>query len=477
MTVYDAEIDLRPYIHSIVRNWWKIGLFVFVSAVIAVLITIRQPKEYEATASLLITRARPSLSLAQEFPTLVEPVDTTSRMNALLSISKSDSLAVQSINKVMDDLPLDLQNIEAFKELVAISNSGDVILVTATANDPELAAKIANAWAEQAVLSINAAYSGEQLPSRILTQLEEAFAEYQTAQTELESFLETSRLSVLERQLLESETLLSNLSNSRAWQIAYFAQRLQNMDQIIAQAEGLKLQLEGGSVSTAAGIGDAIAVLQVRASAFGVSLTHVDLPSSLSEEGEESSPIINVTNGSIPRENFSFDLQIGEFSALSGNQENYERDLDSMISIARSEKSKAEETLQELSQGVLQDQPSELIEQTANQVQLLTAQMENEQAQEKELTSNRDLSWRAYQVLAEKETELRNATQTSNQVSLATQAVPPQNPSSGGLLRNTAIAIVVSLLLGSLVVIGLHWWQTSVLDSGLESTTPAVDLK
>jgi hypothetical protein len=249
------------------------------------------------------------------------------------------------------------------------------------------------------------------------------------------------------------------------------------MDQMIAQAEGLRQQLEGGSISTAAGIGDAIAVLQMRASAFGVSLDPIHFSPSQPEASEGNTPVINVMNEGVAREKISFDLQISEFSALSGNQENYERDLESLISLARSEKSKAEETLQELSQGMLQNQPEELVQQTANQVQLLTAQLESEEALTNELTSQRDLAWRAYQVLAEKETELRNATQTSNQVSLATQAVPPQKPTSAGLLTNTVIAVVVSLLLGSLVVIGIHWWRTSIVAPGIESASPVVDLK
>jgi hypothetical protein len=249
------------------------------------------------------------------------------------------------------------------------------------------------------------------------------------------------------------------------------------MDQIISQAEGLRQQLETGSVSRAAGIGDAIAVLQVRATAFGVSLLPVNILPSTSEETSGSNPVVNVTMEGVLRQPISIDLQINELSSLTETQENYEEDLDSLISLARAEKSKAEEILGELSQGVLQNPPDDLVNQAAIQVQLITSQLENVQARKKELTIHRDLTWRAYQALAEKENELRNSSQASNQLSLATLAVPPQEPSSGGLILNTVIAVVLGLLLGFVVVFGSHWWRTSVLPSRIEASSPAVNLK
>jgi capsular polysaccharide biosynthesis protein len=477
MTVYDAEIDLRPYIFSIVRSWNKIALLVLIAVVIAVVVSLTQPNEYKATATILITRSRPSLALADEFPTLVEPVDSASRLNAFLSISRSDTLAQNSIDALGDDLSPADQDVEDFKKRVSITSSGDVVLVTASAQDPDLAAKIANAWAEQAVLSINAAYSGEQLPSRLQAQREEALKEYESAQVELESFLQTGQEFLLQRQLQEAETLLSSLTNTRAWQIAYYTQRMQNLDQIISQSEALQQQLTSGSTSTAAGIGDALAVLQVRASAFGVILTPVTIPDRLTSDTSRSNPVINVTTESPPREILSIDLQIGDLSSITGPEDSYEQDLEVLISLARTEKSKAEEMIQELSSGVLQNQPDDLTQQAANQVQVLTAQLESEKARSRELNSDRDLAWRAYHTLVEKETELRNASQTSNQVSLATQAVPPQRPSSRGLIVNTIIAIVVSLVIGSLIVVGSYWWRTSVKAPVVETPSPVVDLK
>jgi capsular polysaccharide biosynthesis protein len=477
MTVYEAEIDLRPYILSITRNWWKIALLVLLAAIVAVAISLIRPKEYEATATILITRTRPSLSLAQQFPTVSEPVDSASRLNAYLSIIKSDELVMNSIEVVKDQLPIEKQNLKEFREMVSISSSGDAILIKATANDPELAARIANEWAEQAVLSINAAYSGEQLPTKIQSQLNEAFIEYDEAQTGLEAFLEASQKSVLQKQLFESETLLNSLTNNQAWQIAYFTQRIQEMDQIISQAEGLRQQLEGGSESRAARIGDAIAVLQVRASAFGINLAPVVIPQSTSEESSATNPVINVATERPQREPVSIDLQYSELSSLTETQENYEPDLENLIALARAEKSKAENILLELSQGILQNQPPDLIQQAATQVQLLTAQLEQVDARENELLSHRDLTWKAYQALAEKETELRNASQASNQVSLATLAVPPQEASSGGLILNTAIAVVISLIVGTVIVMGSYWWRNSVLAPGIERSSPAVDLK
>ena len=92
-------------------------------------------------------------------------------MNALLSLAQSDTLAMETLKSLGDKLPAEDREIEALKKHVQIGSQGDAIVVTATANDPSLAADIANNWADQVVTAINLAYSGAQLPPEIQTQL------------------------------------------------------------------------------------------------------------------------------------------------------------------------------------------------------------------------------------------------------------------------------------------------------------------
>jgi uncharacterized protein involved in exopolysaccharide biosynthesis len=75
------------------------------------------------------------------------------------------------------------------------------------------------------------------------------------------------------------------------------------------------------------------------------------------------------------------------------------------------------------------------------------------------LTNERDIARQAYQALREKETELKSASQTSDTVTLASQAVTPQKPASRGILLNTLAAGGIGLFLGISYVFATEWWQ------------------
>ena len=441
MTVYDDEIDLRPYITSIIQRWQQILILAVILAVVGVGISLILPRKYESAATILLTRSRPTLSLAEQFPTVNEPVDSSLRMNALLSLAQSDALTMETLNSLGDKLPAEDREIEALKKHVQIGSQGDAIVVTATAKDPILAADIANTWANQVVSAINLAYSGAQLPPEIQTQLASAQIEYQGAQTALETSMQDNQKAFLQARVDEAQNLLDKLTLDRTNQVAYYTQRKGTMDQVENQAAALKQLLQNGSGSAAAGVGDAIAVLKARASVFGANQPNSSPPSAGSEM------IIN--------------LQLPEAATTGGTPDAYIKDLDNLIQLAKNEMANADENLKNLGQEVIQGQGYDLISQTAAQVQNLQTQLERVQARERELTSQRDLTWKAYQALAQKQTEIKTTVPTSAQVTLAVQAIPPQKPTSRGTIRNVLIAGVLGLIVGVMWVFGAQWWQSS----------------
>ena len=70
MTIYEDEIDLRPYINAIVKNWWKIGLLAFALALFVFIFTRLQAYSYQATATILVPHSQLKLSLTNQFPTI-----------------------------------------------------------------------------------------------------------------------------------------------------------------------------------------------------------------------------------------------------------------------------------------------------------------------------------------------------------------------------------------------------------------------
>jgi uncharacterized protein involved in exopolysaccharide biosynthesis len=454
MSDYEDEIDVRPYLVSLIRHWWLITVFVIVASAIALTISFFQPRNYQATATILLTRSRVVLSLAQQFPTVNEPVDTQSRMNAILSIARSDSLALQTFDAIKDQLPVEEQDFSVFKKTVTIANSGDIISINASAKNPELAAGIANEWARQAVEFINLAYSGEQLPSEIQNQLITVKQNYEETQAALEAFIEDNNLEILQKQINLAQNLSDTLAQDRTRKINYYTQRMQLMDQIIAQAEALQSELENESSSTPARIGDALAVLLTKAMSFGINpfpLTGTSL-----DTGGNPSP--GSTTTQIP--GLSLNIQLSELNVLDTSEKGYSGDLDRLIQQASQEKSASETNLQKITQEVLQNQGYEQIEEIEKQIQQLQMQLEVEQARQRLLISNRDLAWQTFQALTQKEMELKSAVQTSNQVNLASQAIPSQQPSPRGTIQRTVIAAFTGLIIAVSWVFGSYWWKS-----------------
>jgi uncharacterized protein involved in exopolysaccharide biosynthesis len=468
MAGYENEIDLRPYILALVRNWWRIGLIAILAAAVTIGLSLLQSKNYVATATILLTRSQASLRLAEQFPTIQENIyDSSSRMNALLTIAQSDAISFATLNSVAEMLPADEREMEAIKDRVEVANNGDSILISASAETPELAAEIANSWARQAVIAINQAYGGDQPLAEIQSQLSSAKQDYEDAQRALEAFTQNSQITLLEKKLDEANNLLSEAVNDRAWQISYYYNRKQSMQDLKVKAEALKQQLSSGNRSSAGSIGDSIALLNLHSNAFGIGEASNARALWL---GQTSDKIIPDNTPSM-----TYDLQLAELSSLNDTPSSYADDLDHIIQRADAEVSKAENALNNLNQNLFQREAGGVIEATAAQIQELQTQLENEQAGQRELASARDLTWEAYQALVQKVTEIKNSSQTSNQVTLASLAVPPQKPASGETIRNTLVAGVLGGLLGVFWVFGSIWWRSLDQPSQPEKSLGMVD--
>jgi len=93
MTTNERDLDLRPYILAVLKKWWFILLLVIIAAVGAYLISIRKSETYKATNTILLTRTRSVLSLAEQFPTVTEDTYTRSRIDAILDASDAVMVA------------------------------------------------------------------------------------------------------------------------------------------------------------------------------------------------------------------------------------------------------------------------------------------------------------------------------------------------------------------------------------------------
>lgn len=432
MSVYEKDIDLKLYITGILKNWWLILTFILAMTGAVLISEMLQPDRYAATATILVSRSRPTLALAEQFPNVNEPVDARSRLDSMVTIAKSDAVAAEVLSRLKDAGLWNGDAIRPLKNQVNITGSGDLILIEASSKDARLAEAIANTWAEVSVRRINLAYSGENPLTEFEGQIAQAQDEYQAAQASLEAFLQENQIALLENQIHEAEVVLKNLSEARAERIELYETRRQEMESLRLQAEALVEQLKSGSRSQAGGLGDALAALIARSSALGLNTT------------------------------LTFDLQLGELTTLGDTAADFAADLEALIGQLEQEEALAGEKLDQLVQEIAAEGGNNQIASVAAKLQEYRSLLEQQQAEERELTGQRDTAWAAYLALLQKATEVKNAAQTYSQVTIASEAIVPQQPVSKGYVRNASVAGLLGLTIAVLSVVARQWWRTNI---------------
>jgi capsular polysaccharide biosynthesis protein len=522
---------------ALIRHWWQIGLLGGVIAVVVLVIGLRGTRTYRASATILLTRSRSQLSLTEQFQTVTETGDAKSRMDAILTIAQSDSIARSALQKLQNKLPTANQTLEGIKSMVTVGNKGDAIIVTASNSSPEMSAEIANVWAQEVVQAVNQAYGGEQPIANIQVQLESTLKQYEKAQADLEAFIQSNQISALQRRIDESQktldlleaqltgaielniqtqtgiakeqaenylnTLLSQRKQVFTEQaqgqeqlLAYYYERKLELERLMVQAEALKQFLESQGYSSPGAAGDALAVLLARANAFGLSLEN-----NIAIQNEDK----NLTLQNQVGKDITIQLDANNISTLKDTPANYAADIGAIITQAAAEKAKTEEKIKELTNQLLQGEGYQYagapnaedplykagleqidalldlktagspvpdyqgrplynqIEAISAQIQQYQAQLESEQSQQRELTSDRDLAWTTYQTLQKKVTELQSTPQSSNTVALAGSAISPQIPNPRGTLKNVIVGGVAGVMLGAFWFLGREWWRSSGL--------------
>jgi len=511
MTIYEDEFDLYPYVLTLLKNWKLIVFLAFVAALATLIFSYLQPRTYSATSMLIGTYQRPVISLSEEFSTVSNNGNANNKHDAFMTIAQSDEIAQTVYDQSKDQLPEDM-SLRNFRKSVEITDQGDAILITASFEDPSLSADVANAWASETVHAINTAYGEAQPLAPIQTQIIQARANYLTAQDALEVFIEDNQIAAIERNIEEAEQILNILESAKQGIIdthlttqvdlitgqanqyfdalsnqtnqlfstqveeqinllQFYASQKTELETLLVQAEALKEQLSNGNRSVAGDSGDALALFLSRAQTFGI----------------ESDMTLN----------FSL-LDINNLQDLSTN---YVADIDRMIEQINAEMEKTDARVQELSELlasggdyqyfelpdaenplfqagmeslnklVMLDFPTAFIPdysatplenqilETSNEIQSLQAQLESEQATQRDLTNERDLAEKAYQALLVKETEIEAGSQTSNEVALASSAIVNTEPDSRGTITNTILAGMVGGILAVVWVFLSTWWK------------------
>jgi len=561
---YDDEIDLSVYLDVLIRWWREIALITVLSAVVAggAVFVLRQTQQaqYKATATAVIARVSSNVNIDERFLTTSSDgaanSAAASRRAALLGLVKSgaiarsviDELGAQWFDEERDPAAL-LENVEAkLAPGPDARTPSDLIQITVTADDPEKAAAIANAWSRDYVDEVNAIYG--QVPEDVVTSVEAEQAaveqRYLGAQETLETFIGDSQIDSLTRQLETDRALLETLKLGQITAASAVIDRDMNaridlfnrlldaevlpslalleqqttqnvqvitdllairsqIQQSLGQARTLQAQVSAGGDAAAATNALALQLLKAQVFASTSPASAMILPNSLqlnvnaaapvtvAEQQADVDALITALEGYLTQiddqieaigedvlanESYQFvdELTDRGFTLSSSLAADVPAPSDgdaAAVSAVGEDVDGSQQAESSLSQaiaasydslfglGALANQAqvggvgaagadalADAIAELEKNIQTLSAQLEGEEATQRQLSQQRDLAWTAYDTLSNKIVELNLARSAADsEVRTGAPAIPPVRPVSGvSLIMTTALAGAVGFM-------------------------------
>ncbi len=431
LDLYYDEIDLREYLRTLFKYKGPILALTVVAALLAFLISLLLPPTYQATAGVALVGSRVRVTFDPRIQTEEARIDIKARRQALVNLALSGDVIDEVIRRLGDRLNGDVTP-EQLRRRVKAAEAGDFIRITVTwPRDPQLAADLANAWAEVYVQHANRLYGApaEDL-EQIQVQKDQAWEEYRQAQEALEAFLAESEIEALQLRIQELEAMVQALEGQRKEEFQFYYDRMLALEELRVQLEALRDQVAAGTDSPAGSAGDALAVLRARAQALGV-------------DGQPA-----------------LELRLEGLADLSGSVQARTADLDALLAQVEAAREAAAEQVKDLSGAPLEPGASLYGYEGVQELQQLRARLEAEQARQRELKQVRDRAWETYKALANKAEEVKIAARTAGaEVKVASRALVPREPASPKKLLNAALAGALGLLLGVFGAFFVEYWR------------------
>lgn len=428
----EEEIDLRPYFYALLRRWRLIALIVFVAVTLAVILALLTPPAYTARADVLILSARSELMFDERFVTsdVAQDLNAPSRHQALVTLASSSTLEEQARAQLPAEIAPPDAPVGALAGRVEVSREGDLLQITAGADDPQAAYTLANTWGQVYVQTVNELYSDNQsLLQELEQQQREAQQRYDSAQQELETFIGTGELVQIEQQMNVMQDLIDGSRSSNQSLYTQYLSRTQELELILNDAQTLREQVAAGQTDE---FSRSLATLALRSRTAG----DVQLPIDL-----------------------RFDTTEGIFQSDDASLS----DLDSLITILRDRRGELFEQSQQLAQAIATGSenvaglPTALRTKYEQELAQLQQKFEQQTARKLALEQQRNVALESLTILQRKLDEQRIAQGTSaSQVRLVGVVNNPQQSKLFNIITNSFIALIVSSFVSVLLVIGLE---------------------
>lgn len=417
----EDTINIRPYIRSLLRNWWIIISATVGLGLIAWTISVTRTPSYTASASLLIVPSSVQLTLDNRFTNRNSLLFTTTvnQREALLGLARDATLE----ERVAQAMAMAYQPGE-LRGRIAIDANGDLLRITARADTSDDAQQLATAWAQEYVRLVTETYNRDTVSLALVEQqLADAQRRFREAQVRLEEFLAQGEIFSAEQRVRRLTDLVNTVRSTSTNQFADYLRRSNILEQILRDARLLRERLTNqASDGTDGNMADAIAALLLRIR-------------NLSDQGSDR-PILQID------------------SSLANDMTITAEELDQLIDVLEAEYRTVRKEAERLSS----IEPEELSP-AANQLlieRLIVAQTQYEQllARQRELTRNRDVAFSLVEVLLRRVDELRvaNAAPQVSMRYLGTVADP--SPVIGRqVLTQVAVAALAGFVLAAAVIV------------------------
>lgn len=406
----EDQLNVWPYIRALIRNWvWIVGASMLAAIVVFTIITLL-PATFSSSTLITIVNPRDvtleSLTLMDFEPQFKSVVNEDPLIRVYSDLAISDKI-ILDLYAQLDSQLEGVNSVEDLRRLLFANLGNDLTLLHLTVKhpDPEIAADIANKWADLFVPWANDLFKtqvGQQVQF-FEEQLTQANADQKNVEDALTQFQSQNRLTIMDNALNESIQAQAD-----------YTAKIRQLDILSQDVQALRNQL-ASATSTDITLSDQVAITSLYLRVF---------------DAEELSPLqLQITNdGLITNDNRQEQLAL----------------LDNLLMTIASKYEKTSDLLAGLEPEIL------LLQQQHQEV-------ENEQNR---LLQQQVVANETYTALSRRIVEERISAQNSAKgIQIVSQATVPHEPIANNRLQNSIVSGAVTFMGTIFIILAVEWWQ------------------
>ncbi len=398
----EETVDLRPYLAALGRYLWLIGGAVVLAIVIAVAIYLMS-NDYEAIALLTVPEPTEQLQFDARITTTMRSMQN---LTVYPELAKSSDLLNRVLAHAIELTDGRIATLAQVRDMTTLTTSADnrLVRLVVTDEDPEVAAALANIWAEEFVITIETLF-GRGGVAYFDDQLQQASQELRAADDALVAFQSTNRQGIVDNELMaltdRQRALLADESRYR---------------RVLADIQLLRRQLENNTTDVVT-LSDQLSALTVQLRAY---------------ETTQATPVAP-----------QFQINIGADAQLS--------------TTLRAELLQQLEALRVSVEAALTDNQTQL-ESLAAPIFALQTEKQQLFNQGERLLSAQEVAQETHVIVARKIDEERVAA-GETLARVAGHAVVPDKPARPNVLALVSLLSLAALIPSILLVLFLTWWR------------------